>query len=209
MENFFKIRAEKQEHIINAAFAVFGRQGYKKASVADIAEAAGIAKGMVTYYFGSKKNLYLYLAEFGQKMLADKITRHFDANVQDYFDKIKMGTQIKAAILKEHPGLFQFFVSMYYEKDEEVAAEIKGLIDESTVMGNRILMQDIDISKFKDEFNPETIGKFIHWAGNGLVMDLQLEENADRFDEFVQEFYKLLDVMKTIFYKEDEADVKS
>ena len=203
MENFFKIRAEKQEHIINAAFAVFGRQGYKKASVADIAEAAGIAKGMVTYYFGSKKNLYLHLAEIGQKILVDKINTHFDMEVRDFFDKIRMGTEIKAAILREHPALLQFFVSMYYEKDEDVASEIKGLIDESTMMGNRILMEDTDISKFREGFEPETIGKFVHWAGNGLVMDLQLAENAERFNEFEQEFYKLLDVMKTIFYKEE------
>ena len=204
MENFFKIRAEKQEHIINAAFAVFGRQGYKKASVADIADAAGIAKGMVTYYFGSKKNLYLYLAEFGQKVMIEKIARHFDMSVRDYFDKIKMGTEIKAAILKEHPALLQYFVSMYYEQDADVAMEIKTLIDESTLIANTVLMEDTDISKFKEGFEPETISKFIHWAGNGLVMDLQLEKDADKFDEFVQEFYKLLDLMKAVFYKEDE-----
>jgi len=209
MENFFKIRAEKQEHIINAAFAVFGRQGYKKASVADIAEAAGIAKGMVTYYFGSKKNLYLHLAQMGQKTLMEKIGQYFDMNVRDYFDKIKMGTQMKADILREHPALLQFFVSMYYEKDKEVAAEIKVIVDDSTMIGNRILMEETDISKFREDFDPETIGKFIHWAGNGLVMDLQLAENADKFEEFEQEFYKLLEVMKAIFYKEGEADVKS
>lgn len=204
MENFFKIRAEKQEHIIAAAFAVFGRQGYKKASVADIAEAAGIAKGMVTYYFGSKKNLYLYLAELGQRTLISKINDHFDTSITDYFDKIKMGTQIKADILREQPALLTFFVSMYYEKDEEVAADVKGLIDESITLGTRILMEDTDTHKFKDDFDPEMISKFIHWAGNGLVMDLQLAENAQRFDEFEQEFYKLLDVMKATFYKEGE-----
>jgi AcrR family transcriptional regulator len=202
VENFFKIRAERQEHIINAAFAVFGRQGYKKASVADIAEAAGIAKGMVTYYFGSKKNLYLYLAEFGHRILVDMVHRHFDRDVDDFFDKIRMGTEIKAAILKEHPALLQFFVSMYYEQDKDVAAEVKGLIDQGVSLGKRILMKDTDISKFREGFEPETIGKFIHWAGNGLVMDLQLEENSERFDEFVQEFYRLLDMMKIIFYKE-------
>ena len=202
MENFFKIRAEKQEHIINAAFAVFGRQGYKKASVANIADAAGIAKGMVTYYFGSKKNLYLYLCELGQKAIVEKIERHFSADVTDFFDKIRMGTEVKVAAMKKYPALLQFFVSMFAERDEEVVADIQGFISEGMMLGGRLLMQDTDFAKFREDIDPQMVAKFVHWAGNGLVMDLQLLENADKFDDFVREFYGLLDLMKTVFYKE-------
>ena len=88
MENFFKLRADKQEHIINAALSVFGRNGYKKGSIADIAEEAGIAKGMVSYYFGSKKNLYLYLAELCGTTLLDEMEKRFDKTVTDFFDKM-------------------------------------------------------------------------------------------------------------------------
>jgi len=203
MENFFKIRAEKQEHIINSALTVFSRMGYKKASVADIALTAGIAKGMVTYYFGSKKNLYLYLCELTQKTVMNKINTHFDKSEKDFFKKVKMGTEIKAAILKEHPALLQFSVSMYYEKDKDVAEEIKELIGESIELGKELLMKDTDFSKFREDAEPYIIGKFIGWAGNGLVMDLQMEQDAEKFDEFVEEFYKLLDLMKTVFYKEE------
>ena len=209
MENFFKVRAEKQENLINAAFAVFGRQGYKKASVADIAETAGIAKGMVTYYFGSKKNLYLYLCELGQKTVMEKVEQYFDKNVTDFFDKMRMGTEIKVAVAKEYPALLQFLVSMYGERDKDVTAGIQELLNESTMMGQRILMEDTDFSKFREGIDPQMVAKFVHWAGNGLMVDLQLLENSDKFDEFVEEFYKLLDLMKTIFYKEEKAHVKS
>lgn len=67
--------------------------------MADIAEEAGISKGMVTYYFGSKKNLYLYLAELCGKIFVDAIENYFDRGVTDFFDKIRMGTEIKMAAL--------------------------------------------------------------------------------------------------------------
>ena len=44
--------AEAEYPIIDAALAIFGINGYKKASVSDIAAAAGISKAMVfRYYF--------------------------------------------------------------------------------------------------------------------------------------------------------------
>ena len=44
MENFLNLPEEKQNTILDAAFAAFGANGYKKASIADIAAAAGISK---------------------------------------------------------------------------------------------------------------------------------------------------------------------
>ncbi|MCL2573570.1 MAG: TetR/AcrR family transcriptional regulator [Defluviitaleaceae bacterium] len=202
MENFFKIRAEKQEHIIAAAFAVFGRQGYKKASVADIAATAGIAKGMVTYYFGSKKNLYLYLAELGQKTILQKVEQYFDVELTDFFDKIRMGIEIKVAAMREYPALMQFLVSMMSEKDKDVEDDIRGLVDEASAIGNRILMKETDLAKFRDEIDPHLIAKFINWAGNGLVAELQMLNDIEKYDEVAQEFYELLDMMKATLYKE-------
>jgi len=82
MEEFFTLRAEKQNHIIDAALTVFGRNGYKKSSIADIAEKAHIAKGMVIYYFGSKKNLYLYCAELCGDLLEKEMEKGFDPTVK-------------------------------------------------------------------------------------------------------------------------------
>lgn len=62
LDKFLALPKEKQKAILDGAMQVFGSAPYKKASVGDIAKAAGISKGMVFYYFGSKKELYLFLA---------------------------------------------------------------------------------------------------------------------------------------------------
>jgi AcrR family transcriptional regulator len=51
-------RQGRREKIVDAAVLVFGEKGFAGASVADIAKAAGIAKGTVYLYFPSKEEIF-------------------------------------------------------------------------------------------------------------------------------------------------------
>ena len=55
MDKFLALTEEKRLTILNAAFQCFGKFGYEKASINDIAVAAHISKASVFQYFGSKK----------------------------------------------------------------------------------------------------------------------------------------------------------
>ncbi|AZG45943.1 TetR/AcrR family transcriptional regulator [Gordonia insulae] len=48
---------EKREHIVEVAVELFSRNGYAATGVADIGEAAGLARGALYYYIGSKEEL--------------------------------------------------------------------------------------------------------------------------------------------------------
>lgn len=50
---------ETRERIVEAAYEVLARDGYDATSVKDIAAAAGVAPGLVHYYFKSKEELVL------------------------------------------------------------------------------------------------------------------------------------------------------
>ena len=52
-------RDERRREILRAASRLFRRRPYSEVSVTDIAEAAGVAKGLLHHYFGSKRELYL------------------------------------------------------------------------------------------------------------------------------------------------------
>jgi AcrR family transcriptional regulator len=53
-----------QEKILQAAFTVLSRQGYENTSIKEIAEEAGVAQGLVHYYFKSRQQLVLAVLEF-------------------------------------------------------------------------------------------------------------------------------------------------
>lgn len=61
MDTFWALPKERQNEIINTAMSIFAKLGYKKASTNDIAQAIGVSKSMIFHYFGTKKQLYLYL----------------------------------------------------------------------------------------------------------------------------------------------------
>jgi AcrR family transcriptional regulator len=55
--------AEKRRRILDAALTVFGKHGYNKASLVDIAELAGMTHAGVLHHFGSKDRLLVAVLE--------------------------------------------------------------------------------------------------------------------------------------------------
>ena len=60
---------QRRGSILQAARAVFARQGYANTVVDDIATHAGIAKGTVYLYFPSKEQIYLAALLDGARQL--------------------------------------------------------------------------------------------------------------------------------------------
>ena len=58
-----KTAQERRQDILDAAVAVFARKGIGGATVADIAQAAGVAKGTFYLYFQTKEHLLAALRE--------------------------------------------------------------------------------------------------------------------------------------------------
>lgn len=52
-------RARRRLHILRVATELFSRQGYRKTSMDEVAQAAGIAKGTVYTYFATKNELLM------------------------------------------------------------------------------------------------------------------------------------------------------
>ena len=49
----------RREQILSVAVHLFGERGYADVSTTDVARAAGVARGLINHYFGTKKDLYL------------------------------------------------------------------------------------------------------------------------------------------------------
>ncbi|MGE3306138.1 MAG: TetR/AcrR family transcriptional regulator, partial [Rhizobiaceae bacterium] len=53
-----RIQQEKRERILEAALEVFSAQGYRGATIDEIAVAAGMSKPNLLYYFRRKEDVY-------------------------------------------------------------------------------------------------------------------------------------------------------
>jgi AcrR family transcriptional regulator len=66
-------REAKRLALIDAALAVFVRQGFARTRVADIAAEADVGKGTVYEYFSSKEELFFAVFEQIQEKIAEKL----------------------------------------------------------------------------------------------------------------------------------------
>ncbi len=69
----------RSAEILSAARKVFARKGYDGATVDDIAEAAGLAKGTLYLYFPSKREVYLEALKEGLTALIEETRRNVEA----------------------------------------------------------------------------------------------------------------------------------
>lgn len=203
MEKFMSLPVEKQTAILGAALMTFGTNGYKKASVSDIATAAGISKAMVFHYFGTKKELYLYLVSYCGEMITGEITRSFDSGITDFFDRIIQASEIEIAVIRKHPGIISFLKSMYFETNEEVAQDIKKILSQGDDFRNKLAFEGMDTSKFKDDVDIAMVMKMLYWMTDGFMNAVKgMPDNA--FDDYCNEFFACMKLMKSNFYKSTE-----
>jgi AcrR family transcriptional regulator len=202
LEKFLSLSAEKQTVIINAALLSFSTNGYKKTSVNDIAAAAGISKAMIFHYFGTKKTLYLYLINLCGNILMTEIKKNFDTEVTDFFDRIKLATDIKISVMKKHPAILSFLNSMYFESDDEVKTDIKDILAKGEGFRSKIALDGLDASKFKDGIDPKLVLKMLVLLAEGYVSQSSSKAGLD-LEPLHKEFDEYIDLLKKNLYKRE------
>ncbi len=200
MEKFENLPDEKQNTIIDAALKIFATNGYKKASISDIATKAGISKAMVFHYFGTKKELYLYLIRLCYSIITNEIKENFNRNITDFFERITLASDIKIAAMKKHTAILAFLTSIYFETDKEVRKDIEVMLAEGEKFRNHLALDDLDTSKFKENIDVNLVMKMLVWMAEGFSNDLNLKGEFD-LDTMCNEFYKCLDLLKENLYK--------
>lgn len=200
MEKFLNLTVEKQNIIIDAALLSFGTNGYKKTSVSDISTAAGISKAMIFHYFGTKKALYVYLIDLCGTILMNEIDENIDTSVTDFFDRIQLSTDIKISVMKKHPSILLFLMSIYFEKNEEVITHIQAIIAKGEIFRSKIVFDGMDNSKFKEGIDPKLVLKMLTWFSEGYVSNSSNRSNLD-IEVLRKEFDECINLFKNNFYK--------
>ncbi len=114
-----KLPSDSRAKILEAAFAVLSRDGYENVSIKDIAEQAGVAQGLVHYYFKSKQQLVLaVLFEVCKKM--DVYTAEGERGAMAAFENFK-------TLLRTRPDAHTLYLQLIGVglHDEEIGAGIR------------------------------------------------------------------------------------
>jgi AcrR family transcriptional regulator len=184
---------------------VFGTNGYKKASVSDIATAAGISKSMVFHYFGTKKALYFYLIDLCGTIIVNEVNEKFDNSVTDFFDRIMLASEIEISAMKKHPATMSFINSMYFEENDEVKEDIKAVLTQGEDTRGKIAFEGTDFSKFKEGVDITLVMKMLMWLTDGFMNSSKSKVGMD-INTLCNEIYECMRLLKNNLYKEEYID---
>lgn len=200
MEKFFALPEEKQTTIRNAALACFAKHGYEKASINDIASAAGISKASMFQYFGSKPALYEYLLHYCVSQMKKAYDLSIlDANV-DFFDRVWKASVMKVENLKQFPHVAAFITSAAKEPAEEVRTLLQSTLADGTDSTETMVLHPEDCAKFKRPEDAKLVFQMLILLGYGIVSRC---ENEMDFESIMSELDSILKMLKRNFYKQE------
>lgn len=125
-DKFFDLKKEKQDRMINAALKIFGQLGYRFASTDDIVREAGISKGLLFHYFGSKLGLYSFIYDYSVRYMSMELKASVNPKETDFFAIYKQMEIGKLQVLKNYPCM-QLFLD---KCNEETVSEALLAIEE-------------------------------------------------------------------------------
>lgn len=204
--NFEKLAEEKKKKIIDAAIREFSKAGYINASTNNIVKEAGIAKGALFNYFGNKKSLYLYILDYMIDYYVDSMIKKMNVNNPDIFERILEWTELKISISNEEPMIYKFFASAFLNVPEEIKGEIEIRYKKLYDKGYKLTIDDIDMSKFRNDIDKQKAIELIIAALNGvsekyMMMYKSFEDNGyGRRKQSYEELKEYINVLRKAFY---------
>lgn len=208
---FSRLEAEKQRRIRDAALMEFAKYGYEQASTNRMVEKADISKGMLFYYFQSKKDLYLYLIEYSFDWISKEYIHLLDESETDLIEKYANAAKTKMMAYTKNPYIFDFLGSLYINEKSVLTEEIQERLEimKKETMNN--LLHQIDYTLFRDDVDTELMMKMIHWIMEGyqqeIIHKLQGKDLSSMdYSPYWEEFSDLLVVLKKVLYRQEEAN---
>lgn len=195
----------KRDNIINSAMKEFSSNTFQKASTNIIVEEAGISKGLLFHYFGTKDNLYKYLEYFSFKVITERILDELDWEQKDIFLRLKEISMIKFKIFQEYPYLADFSLRIFQDKTVEEIMHANP--DFPLELYSQIYNHNIDYSLFKEDIDMKKALNIIRWTIEKYGDEFRrgTKDGSMKFDykAIEKEIYVYIDMLKACFYKEN------
>jgi AcrR family transcriptional regulator len=118
--------SEVRERILNVARELFIRNGYKGASIRDIAAASETNVAMVNYYFHSKYNLFEIIFEDAFNRLQRKIFSILSSDLP-FFELIETVIDSYYEMLTEYPQIPIFILNEVNQNPERLSERMRAI----------------------------------------------------------------------------------
>jgi len=198
------VEAQKRDRILNAAMREFNK-GFKNAHTDEIVKTAGISKGLLFHYFGSKESLYEFLFKYSVDIVVKEYYRLINFEQRDILERMWQSILLKIDLSYKYPAMFDFLTTAYKENHNGISSEIYAKVLGETAPK---LLANIDESLFKDGVDSKMAINVIRWTQIGYS-NSQLEEMGStdikdyqkEYERYLKEIQDYFTMLRKLFYK--------
>lgn len=202
-KNFEKISDEKKKQIITKGIEIFSKSSFIEARTDVITHEAGISKGLLFYYFGSKKNFYLYLLQYTIDLLTQdleykEIHDNFYEIIFDMMDR-------KYNLIRRYPNETKFLNMVSKETHKEVSKEISTIFSiyhkKSKEKSSKMILYAVKKLRLRRDIDTQKMIESLSLYIDAIVMNYlhSYQDNPmelfDNFNEFKEDMKEYLDLM--------------
>jgi len=204
---------DKKERILIAAYKEFADKGYKNASTNTIVKEADISKGMLFYYFESKKQLFMDLVRQAGDFIDEDLLRHIDYAIPDFFDRLIHISTLKFQSFYKKPYIYEFMGGLHLvlmkEDKKELPREFYEYMQKQSGKNeilSKKLYENVDTSKFRKSPPAEELMKIIQYSLIGYekaLMEYFSNEGISKvnMDEVWADYFGFMDALKEVLYR--------
>jgi AcrR family transcriptional regulator len=158
-----RLEGDKEERLFRAALSEFAGKGYALSSTNEITRAAGISKGLLFHYYGSKKALFLHVVERSIDFLMERFTAEGKPEEsKDPFDWIMERSIVKMKLAAEQPEMYKLIFSAFAETPTELAAEMGEIYRRLFALSASFLGRAFDPSLLREGVDPAKAMDLLH-----------------------------------------------
>ncbi|MDU4658730.1 MAG: TetR/AcrR family transcriptional regulator [Clostridium butyricum] len=202
----FTMEDSKRNNLLTVAMSKFARNGYKKTATDEIISEAEISKGLLFHYFGTKKDLYIFLFEYANATIMQDFYGQIDMEEKDILERLRKMFLLKLQLTNKYPSIFDFVASAYFEKDTAVFSEINKYSTEMSLDAQKKILKDIDLSLFKENNNIQKVIDIIIYTLRGYseaqaLEGKLIEDYSKEHERYIREIDEYINLLRTAFYK--------
>lgn len=174
----------KREEILQAALDVVAAQGYRGASVRDIANAAGLSPAGLLHYFGSKEELFVAILQARD-----------DHDAREYADLDPIATFL--AIVRHNasvPGLVQLYAQLAADAGDPEHPAHAFFRDRTAHLeepSREMISAAQATGEIRADLDPDWIMRTVHALADGLQTAWMLDPSIDMAAD-VEEFLRVI-----------------
>lgn len=165
------IRQQRVMQIFDAALDVFAHKGFHSATIADIAQKAGIAKGLLYHYYSSKEELLSHIVINGMNNLIEKFDENHDGVLTDAEMELFINDMFRKIV--ENRNYWKLYFSVMLQPNvfsKELIQKLEGIYEPMV----SILIQYF---RRKGYPNPEMEFMMLHALSDGIIINYITNEN--------------------------------